>query len=61
MTRPRRSLLVSGLRFTEEDFSDFNNGRLPTLDFALEIEAGRLEYCFYEKPMNSRWVTSKEA
>ena len=29
--------LVTGLKFTEEDFSDFDNGRLETLDFAQEI------------------------
>ena len=49
------------MRFTEEDFSDFQNGRLPTLDFALEVEAGKLEYCFFEKPMNSMWVTHSTA
>ena len=41
-----------------EDFNNFQDGRLPTLDFALEIgKEGNLDYIFYKKPMNSRWVT----
>ena len=36
--------LVKGLSFTQEDFTDFEDGKLPTLDFALEIgEGGRLQ------------------
>ena len=54
--------IVAGLRFTIEDFEDFEDGRLPTLDFALEIsEEGDLGYTFFEKTMNSRWVTPANA
>ena len=50
--------IVKGIKFTMEDFSDFKDGKLPTLDFALEIsEQGNLQYTFYENPMQSKWVT----
>ena len=39
--------VVEGLKFTMEDFQDFQNNRLPTLYFALEISRGRLSYTFY--------------
>ena len=54
--------IVEGIRFTMEDFCDFPDGRLPTLEFALEVsEDGSLGYTIFEKPMNSKWVTPANA
>ena len=42
--------LVYFLRFTHEDYTQFENNRLPTLDTELWMEDETVRFAFYEKP-----------
>ena len=48
------------LRVIGEDCTQFEDNTLPTLDTALWVENGRIEYKFYEKPTVGNQVLSKE-
>ena len=49
--------IYSFLRFTTEIGEDFVNGRLPSLDTEIWVEAGRrIRFAFYEKPMATNLV-----
>ena len=48
--------MMSFLNFTVEVGDDFEDGKLPTLDLKIWVQAGVVEYEFYEKPMSGNTV-----
>ena len=49
--------IYSNLNFTMEIHEDFENLRLPTLDFELFVHEGKeIRHSYYEKPMNTPYV-----
>ena len=49
------------LKFTTEIESDFETQRLPTLSFEIWSEAEGIRHSYFEKPMRSQILTSKES
>ena len=49
------------LNFTAEDFQDFEDNWLPTLDFKIKLKEGELFFDFFEKTMKSPWVTPADS
>jgi hypothetical protein len=48
--------MMSFLNFTMEVGDDFEDGKLPTLDLKIWVQAGVVDYEFYEKPMSGNTV-----
>ena len=44
------------LKFTTETSEDYKDGKLPTLDFAAEVNRGIISHTYYEKPMKTQLV-----
>ena len=53
--------IYSNLNFTMETCEDFENDRLPTLDFELFVENAEIKHSFFEKPMNSPYVIMEKS
>ena len=50
------------LKFTAETVSDFENSRLPTLDFELWLDTyGKIQHHYFKKPMKSEFVIMKSS
>ena len=50
------------LKFTAETAEDFEDQRLPTLDFSLWLENnGEINHSYFQKPMKTCYVTMKES
>lgn len=49
--------MSQNIRFTKEMEYEFQDGYLPTLDFKVKWQEEKFSYTFYEKPMQTKWVT----
>ena len=49
------------LEFTAETASDFKDMRLPTLDFSLWLENGKVNHSYFQKPMKTQFVLMRES
>ena len=53
--KPAMNSINEDLEFTTETASDFENGRLATLDFETEVVENQIIYSYYQKPMKTAW------
>ena len=53
--------IFPNIKFTIENEEDFENKRLPTLDFDLWMDENFLKYSFYEKPMKTPFCIMKSS
>ena len=54
--KPAMNSINEDLKFTTETASDFENGRLATLDFETEVVENQIIYSYYQKPMKTSLV-----
>ena len=61
-SRKAMNSVYSNLNFTIETEEDFENGRLPTLDFEMWVDENQvIQHSFYEKPVNTPYVVMERS
>ena len=53
---PAMNMINSDLKFTTESQEDYENERLPTLDFEMWLEPDGIKHSYYQKPMKTPLV-----